>query len=131
MKDDQRKGERMRSKDETENEIKIKIWICEMEGGEEREKDSSLPQRPSHRVGDGEALFGNFHNYYSFNAVEERIEPLVESRFFEALQLDRSSSSSSSSLSPRSPLLLLDVGCNEGNVSVAIDSHLSAIDSLC
>ncbi|XP_066528997.1 pre-miRNA 5'-monophosphate methyltransferase [Hoplias malabaricus] len=61
----------------------------------------------------GAAPFGNFMNYYSFNPPENRLT-LIPPTLLQEL-----------GLSPESePVLLLDVGCNSGDLSIALFKHI-------
>eukprot|EP01117_Protostelium_nocturnum_P007248 TRINITY_DN2591_c0_g2_i1.p1 TRINITY_DN2591_c0_g2~~TRINITY_DN2591_c0_g2_i1.p1 ORF type:complete len:246 (+),score=55.32 TRINITY_DN2591_c0_g2_i1:110-847(+) len=78
----------------------------------------------------GSAEFGNFHNYYSFNKIEERIVPIQS----HLKQLCRKAVEEK-----RKRFTIVDVGCNEGDVTFAlaellkeessqIEIHLFGID---
>ena len=62
---------------------------------------------------DGGHLLGNFKNYYAFHPVEQRLN-LFPQNFFVNLH---------ESLGYPKQLFLLDVGCNEGDLSIAIYFH--------
>jgi SAM-dependent methyltransferase len=59
--------------------------------------------------GDGH-LCGNFHNYYNFHPPEQRTSFIPASHFVDLWR----------SLGQPTRLLLLDVGCNEGNLSIQL-----------
>ncbi|TRY74097.1 hypothetical protein DNTS_026657 [Danionella cerebrum] len=61
----------------------------------------------------GAATYGNFINYYTFNPPENRLG-LIPEALLENLGLD----------SGDEPVLMLDVGCNSGDLSVALYKHL-------
>ena len=63
---------------------------------------------------DGGHRLGNFPNYYKFHPVEQRLK-LFPPNFFVALFQALGS--------PRA-LFLLDVGCNEGDLSIALYHHV-------
>ena len=63
--------------------------------------------------GDGGHLLGNFKNYYSFHPVAHRLK-LFPQNFFTDLHESQGF--------PKE-LFLLDVGCNEGDLSIAIYFH--------
>ena len=67
---------------------------------------------------DGGHLLGNFKNYYAFHPVEQRLK-LFPQNFFVNLH---------ESLGFPRELFLLDVGCNEGDLSIAI--YFQAKDEL-
>ncbi|KAK6466784.1 pre-miRNA 5'-monophosphate methyltransferase-like [Huso huso] len=67
----------------------------------------------------GAALFGNFINYYSFNPPENRLS-LIPASLLQELGY--------SSAADRAPFLLLDVGCNSGDLSIALYRHLLGLD---
>ncbi|KAK2906665.1 hypothetical protein Q8A67_005650 [Cirrhinus molitorella] len=58
----------------------------------------------------GAALYGNFINYYSFNPPENRLS-LIPETLLENIGLDER-------------VLILDVGCNSGDLSVAFYKHV-------
>lgn len=58
-------------------------------------------------------LSGNFHTYYKFNPTEERMQYLPENL---ASQIIQSGSSDFS---------LLDIGCNEGDLTIALLDRFS------
>ncbi|XP_028825856.1 pre-miRNA 5'-monophosphate methyltransferase [Denticeps clupeoides] len=60
----------------------------------------------------GAAPYGNFINYYTFNPPENRLN-LIPSSLLHDLGYDG-----------RETLLMLDVGCNSGDLSVALYKHL-------
>eukprot|EP01116_Phalansterium_solitarium_P017717 TRINITY_DN4437_c0_g2_i2.p1 TRINITY_DN4437_c0_g2~~TRINITY_DN4437_c0_g2_i2.p1 ORF type:complete len:234 (+),score=71.82 TRINITY_DN4437_c0_g2_i2:87-788(+) len=63
----------------------------------------------------GHAPHGNFHRYYNFNPVEERL-----SRLRDAFNTDNAA------LDPlSSPLAVLDVGCNQGDLTVRLHDFLN------
>lgn len=64
----------------------------------------------------GAAPFGNFKNYYTFNPPENRLS-LIPTTLIEDLGYKASSG----------PILLLDVGCNSGDLSVAFYRHLHQV----
>ncbi|KAM5181325.1 RNA 5'-monophosphate methyltransferase [Mantella aurantiaca] len=63
----------------------------------------------------GAAPYGNFPNYYTFHPPENRISLLPPGHLLELL--DRQGAA-------EKPLLALDVGCNTGELSVALYNHL-------
>lgn len=67
--------------------------------------------------GDGH-LCGNFHNYYNFHPPEQRTSFIPASHFVDLWR----------SLGQPAHLLLLDVGCNEGNLSIEL--HMLASTAL-
>lgn len=66
---------------------------------------------------DGHVL-GNFHAYYSFNPVHERLR-FMDTRTCAALRKALLSCKDQSSINDAPAATVLDVGCNEGK----IDSH--------
>ncbi|XP_061076805.1 pre-miRNA 5'-monophosphate methyltransferase [Conger conger] len=64
----------------------------------------------------GAAPFGNFINYYAFNPPENRMS-LIPSTLLQDIGYSVESSVSDT-------VLLLDVGCNSGDLSVALFTHL-------
>jgi len=61
----------------------------------------------------GTTLYGNFHNYYKFNAVEERLRCITEgSQCLRCIAQEHMGASE--------PFTMLDLGCNEGDVSLAM-----------
>ncbi|KAE8627066.1 hypothetical protein XENTR_v10006861 [Xenopus tropicalis] len=73
---------------------------------------------PVPHVEPGAAPYGNFPNYYTFNPPENRISllpaELLQKLFRKPTESDRCAR----------PLLGLDVGCNSGDLSVALYNHL-------
>ncbi|XP_041097432.1 pre-miRNA 5'-monophosphate methyltransferase [Polyodon spathula] len=67
----------------------------------------------------GAALFGNFINYYSFNPPENRLS-LIPASLLQELGYSRAAD--------RAPLLMLDVGCNSGDLSIALYRHLLGLE---
>ncbi|KFM72901.1 putative methyltransferase BCDIN3D, partial [Stegodyphus mimosarum] len=61
----------------------------------------------------GAARFGNFINYYSFNSVSKRLEA-IPSDLLSQLQLNIH------------PVVCLDIGCNSGDLTVGLYSHLTS-----
>lgn len=61
----------------------------------------------------GAAPYGNFINYYSFNPPEERLR-LIPASLLQDLRLKED----------HGDTLILDVGCNSGDLSVALYKHL-------
>lgn len=61
----------------------------------------------------GAARYGNFINYYQFNPPDERIKYLPSNVLHEISKLNHSSN-----------LYCLDIGCNSGDLTKAIYSHL-------
>lgn len=59
--------------------------------------------------------YGNFHNYYAFNKPENRTAYLAASPAL--LHLTQSAAAR---ISASNPLRILDVGCNAGDISVAV-----------
>ncbi|GFT91723.1 pre-miRNA 5'-monophosphate methyltransferase [Nephila pilipes] len=59
----------------------------------------------------GAARFGNFINYYTFNSVSKRLQAIPPDLllFFE-----------------KKPILCLDVGCNSGELTTGLYSHLTS-----
>ena len=74
-----------------------------MDPGKDNEEKSQDP---------GAARFGNFINYYSFNPPENRLKFIPDSLI---------SLLSSEETSQRSPVCVLDIGCNAG-VSPSLES---------
>ncbi|NP_001079900.1 pre-miRNA 5'-monophosphate methyltransferase [Xenopus laevis] len=70
-------------------------------------------------VDPGAAPYGNFPNYYSFNPPENRISLLPAELLHKLFRKPAESDSSTQ------PLLGLDVGCNTGDLSVALYNHLT------
>nr|XP_006629423.1 PREDICTED: pre-miRNA 5'-monophosphate methyltransferase [Lepisosteus oculatus] len=66
----------------------------------------------------GAARFGNFINYYTFNPPENRLS-LIPANLLEELGYSSDNSA---------PILILDVGCNSGDLSVALYRHLLGQD---
>lgn len=60
----------------------------------------------------GAAPYGNFINYYTFNPPENRLS-LIPASLLQDLDLN-----------PQQKTLILDVGCNSGELSVALYQHL-------
>ncbi|KAM4796073.1 RNA 5'-monophosphate methyltransferase [Rhinophrynus dorsalis] len=69
----------------------------------------------------GAAPYGNFPNYYSFNPPESRISLLPAGLLSKLL---RRTTGTDSRVEPVTPLLGLDIGCNTGDLSAALYSHL-------
>jgi hypothetical protein len=68
-------------------------------------------------------LFGNFHNYYAFNAVSERLRCITDgSNCLQDMAVSHTQANNK-------PFTVLDLGCNEGDVSLAMfdimASHLA------
>ncbi|XP_064162712.1 pre-miRNA 5'-monophosphate methyltransferase [Anguilla rostrata] len=63
----------------------------------------------------GAAPFGNFINYYSFNPPENRLS-LIPRTLLQDIGYSTERSE---------PILVLDVGCNSGDLSVALYAHLT------
>ncbi|GAB6028341.1 methylphosphate capping enzyme [Chamberlinius hualienensis] len=61
----------------------------------------------------GAAIHGNFINYYSFNPPRERLQ-LIPTNLLESLFPN-----------PTGPVLCLDVGCNSGNLTEALQDHFT------
>ncbi|CAH2224886.1 pre-miRNA 5 -monophosphate methyltransferase [Pelobates cultripes] len=61
----------------------------------------------------GAAPYGNFPNYYSFNPPENRVSLLPPGKLRSLLHR-----------SCEAPIMCLDVGCNSGDLSVALYNHL-------
>jgi len=55
-------------------------------------------------------LCGNFHNYYNFHAPEQRMSLIPASYFIDLWKM----------LGSPTRMLLLDIGCNEGNLSIEL-----------
>ncbi|XP_015906366.2 pre-miRNA 5'-monophosphate methyltransferase [Parasteatoda tepidariorum] len=60
----------------------------------------------------GAARFGNFINYYTFNSVSKRLQALP-SDLPSNIKVDHE------------PIVCLDIGCNSGDLTVALYSHLA------
>ena len=121
------------------------------------QRPSPAPTRPSDADpsddcdGSGTARYGNFHTYYRFNDVDERLQFLTPTFYHAILNAHPHPSSTSSlprlsglppcacaprgllhppfawlSAPPTSPLpvLILDLGCNEGNLTIALARRL-------
>jgi 2-polyprenyl-3-methyl-5-hydroxy-6-metoxy-1,4-benzoquinol methylase len=65
----------------------------------------------------GFAQYGNFWNYYEFNKVDERLRFLDQQQVEEIFQ---------DKIQNTDPLLVLDIGCNEGNLTLTVEQILSA-----
>ncbi len=78
--------------------------------GSTASSSSSVPQLVP---GSGASPFGNFHNYYAFNPVEQRFKYLPDD-FFRTVYTLSASTTTTPTLS------YLDVGCNEGNITFAL-----------
>lgn len=88
----------------------------------------SVPGKRISRDGDGDADFGNFHNYYAFNKVSERLDRLQESGCLGQIAHHHLSTGRDR------PLTFLDVGCNEGRVTegfLKALKHHSSVDDPC
>jgi len=79
-----------------------------MNPGKDHEEKSQDP---------GAARFGNFINYYSFNPPENRLKFVPDSLI---------SQLSSEETSQRSPVCVLDIGCNAGDLSHQLHERLSS-----
>lgn len=90
------------------------------------ETASSAPPSFDHGVDDGteSAPFGNFHTYYAFNAPSERLQyvPPQMADFIMHTKTKRAIDSSAGSAPPS--FHFLDVGCNEGDLTIALLNHL-------
>ncbi|VVD01819.1 unnamed protein product [Leptidea sinapis] len=62
----------------------------------------------------GATKFGNFINYYSFHSANERIKNLSESMF-------------PTITSNEKPVLVLDIGCNTGELTIELKSYLNIL----
>ena len=51
---------------------------------------------------------GNFHNYYAFHSIDERISMIPQGCFYSIWE----------SLGKPSKFCMLDVGCNEGSLTL-------------
>ncbi|XP_003739521.1 probable RNA methyltransferase CG11342 [Galendromus occidentalis] len=63
--------------------------------------------------GAGTSRFGNFHNYYEFNPISKRLKLLTPDWVLP--------------LSDRKSLRALDIGCNSGELTVELHSHLKLL----
>lgn len=61
----------------------------------------------------GAAKFGNFINYYSFHSVNERIQNLHRDMF--------------PLIDNTSPLLILDIGCNTGELTIQLYRYIKSL----
>jgi len=66
----------------------------------------------------GGAPFGNFHQYYQFNSVPERLAKIPSGLAAELLRGSRAA------LDRENDFFVLDVGCNEGDLIVELVKHL-------
>jgi SAM-dependent methyltransferase len=80
--------------------------------------------------GSESAPFGNFHTYYRFNAIQQRLQFVPSQLAAEILRLKRARRASQLPVDPEESSLqrfsFLDVGCNEGNLTIGLMQHLLA-----
>lgn len=62
----------------------------------------------------GTSRYGNFHNYYEFNPTDKRLKLLTPDWVLP--------------LSDRKKLTALDIGCNSGELTVELHSHLKLLE---
>jgi 2-polyprenyl-3-methyl-5-hydroxy-6-metoxy-1,4-benzoquinol methylase len=78
----------------------------------------------------GASPFGNFHQYYNFNPAAERVRHFPSRMGAHIIQTNDTNNgnndnkSGASSLSS-SELSYLDIGCNEGDLTIAVAHHLA------
>ncbi|XP_053560992.1 RNA 5'-monophosphate methyltransferase [Bombina bombina] len=80
--------------------------------------------QPSSYLDPGAAPYGNFPNYYSFHPPETRVSLLPPGLLRKLFQKPLETKGNGVS-----PVLGLDVGCNTGELSVALYRHLQQQDS--
>ncbi|KAG7318991.1 hypothetical protein KOW79_017465 [Hemibagrus wyckioides] len=73
----------------------------------------TCPETAEKKEDPGAAPYGNFINYYTFNPPENRLS-LIPSSLLEDVGYQPD----------REPVLVLDVGCNSGDLSIALYKHL-------
>lgn len=86
-----------------------------------------VPCAPALVAGGGASPFGNFHNYYSFNSVEQRFCFLPRDLAATLLAVRRAALGSAAGENTQAANMLsfLDIGCNEGNISLAMSELLA------
>ncbi|XP_053313648.1 RNA 5'-monophosphate methyltransferase [Spea bombifrons] len=81
----------------------------------------AMDQEPVPYEDPGAVPYGNFPNYYSFNPPENRISLLTPGLLRKFLH---ASSEAKNQKDHSHPILAFDVGCNSGQLSVALYDHL-------
>jgi hypothetical protein len=107
--------------------------IAKARGKASEKGGASMPQEQAasasqHAVDDGteSAPFGNFHTYYQFNPPSERLQfiPPQLAEFILQMASHRDSSPAADGGAASNSFTFLDVGCNEGDLTIGLLQHL-------
>ncbi|CAI5711747.1 unnamed protein product [Hyaloperonospora brassicae] len=69
-------------------------------------------------------IFGNFHAYYSFNPVHERLR-FMDAQTADALRRELLMKESSGANAADETLTVIDIGCNEGDLTIGLYNALT------